>query len=902
VQNRLSTTTNAASRVLGDADRGIPRNCGSETKRSGSLIGDCGAVGPDLNAAGIAAASVHLCFFLLPLLLLSLPLSAQREPVLPQIDLPHPYYYRELYLPQLTSGPSSVAWAPDSKEIVYSMAGSLWRQKLDSKEALQLTDGAGYDYQPDWSPDGKSIIYVSYQKDAIELWLLDVANGKSSQLTSGGAVNVEPRWSPDGKRIIFVSTQFNKRFHIFRADIRDGKLENIVRLTGETKSDLPRYYYSQYDTEINPAWTRDGQEILFISNKGHIHGTGGFWRMKAELGATARKIHYEETNWKTRPDFSPDGSRMVYSSYLGGQWHNLWLMPANGGDAFPISYGDFDHTNARWSPDGAKIAFISNFTGSTAVETIDIPGGSTTQITQFEAKYFHFKSGVGRIELSVLDDKGRPISARVSLLDAAGRFCLQVSAVVHADDGIDRGHRPFERHYVYVHDRDDFLTPQGDATLEISHGLDYLPEKRIIHVAAGETRAVTVRLKPVSVPWPKTERWASGDLHVHMNYGGTYWMDSKSLTVAAAAEHLEVVNNLVVNKEQRFPDIAYSATGLDESSEKDLLIVHGQEFHTSYWGHRGILKLKQSILLPGYAGYPNTAAASLFPMNADVYDMAHAQGALVGAVHPFDEQPDPFATPAQRITDELPVDVALGKLDYMEIVGFSDHQSTAAVWYKLLNLGFHVPAGGGTDATTNYAAPIRGNVGFDRVYVQVPAGPLNFLSWTDALANGKSFATNGPLLYFTLGGKNVGGEIKLDAPREAIPFTARLRSVVPVDHFEVVCNGKLVQGLELDVAHESADIRGTVPLHESGWCVLRAWSDKAQYPVMDHYAYGTTSPIYIDIAGAKPRSPEDAKYFAAWITRTIEITAAYPDWNSAQEKELVLRRLNEAKQIYEKMQ
>src|SRR6478609_9577966 len=136
------------------------------------------------------------------------PLTAQRGPVLPQINLPHPYYYRELYLPQLTSGPSSVAWAPDSKEVVYSMAGFLWRQKLDSKEAIQLTDGDGYDYQPDWSPDGSSIVYVTYQKDAMELWLLDVASGKTTQLTSGGAVNVEPRWSPDGKRIVFVSTSF----------------------------------------------------------------------------------------------------------------------------------------------------------------------------------------------------------------------------------------------------------------------------------------------------------------------------------------------------------------------------------------------------------------------------------------------------------------------------------------------------------------------------------------------------------------------------------------------------------------------------------------------------------------------------------------------------------------------
>src|SRR5438874_612223 len=83
-------------------------------------------------------------------------LCAQPPPV-PPIDLPHPYYYREMYLPQLTSGPSSVAWAPDSREVVFSMGGSLWRQKIDSTSAEQLTDGPGYDYQPDWSPDGRFI-------------------------------------------------------------------------------------------------------------------------------------------------------------------------------------------------------------------------------------------------------------------------------------------------------------------------------------------------------------------------------------------------------------------------------------------------------------------------------------------------------------------------------------------------------------------------------------------------------------------------------------------------------------------------------------------------------------------------------------------------------------------------
>src|ERR1700676_959729 len=108
---------------------------------------------------------------------------AARQPVLAQIDLPHSYYYREMYLPQLTAGPGSVAWSPDSREVVYSMAGTLWRQRTDSTLAVQLTDGAGYDYQPDWSPDGRSIVYSSYRHDALELWLLDVASGRATQLT-----------------------------------------------------------------------------------------------------------------------------------------------------------------------------------------------------------------------------------------------------------------------------------------------------------------------------------------------------------------------------------------------------------------------------------------------------------------------------------------------------------------------------------------------------------------------------------------------------------------------------------------------------------------------------------------------------------------------------------------------
>jgi hypothetical protein len=841
-----------------------------------------------------------LKFQCLLFVLFLIPTLAQRRPVLPQIDEPHPYYFRELYLPQLTSGPSSLSWGPDSKELIYSMAGSLWRQKLDSEVATQITDGTGYDYQPDWSPDGKSVVYVSYQKDAMELWLLDLTTGKSVQLTNGGAVNVEPRWSPDGKKVVWVSTQYNRRFHVFIADVKNGALENIMRLTGETKSPLPRYYYSAYDMEINPVWTRDGKEILFVSNRGHIHGTGGFWRMKAEPGAEAREIHYEETSWKARPDFSPDGSRMIYSSYLGRQWQNLWLMPAKGGDAFPISYGGWDETNPRWSPDGKFVAFISNRPGSTGIQWKKLDGEKEGGFAPANLTYLTYLNPRGFLWISI--ERNSDVSgARISVTDGSGRFFAPPHAWIFADDAFDREERPFERHYFYPDELIQMDVPMGKVTVEASQGLERKLFRQTVEITDRRPVQVNVKLEPNGFGSAGGEHWSASDLHVHMNYGGSYLNDPQRLARMAEAEGVEIFHELTVNKEQRIPDIGY--WNIFPGSERDQIdpdarMVWGQEFHTSYWGHRGILHLKDQLLLPGYAGYANTAAASLYPMNADVYDMAHTQGALVGAVHPFDSVPDPFAKPAQRITDELPVDVALGKLDYMEIVGFSDHKSTAEVWYKLLNLGFKLPAGAGTDATTNYAAPIHGQIGFDRVYVWTPGWPASIDTWLDELKLGRTFATNGPLIEFKLGGQMVGSDLKFDSPQTSVPFTAKLRSIVPVDHLEVVCNGKVAQTLPTDASKESADTNGFLPLQESGWCVLRAWSEKAEYPVMDNYSYATTSPVYVTIARKRAYSKKDAEYFEAWIDRTFEITSQYPDWNSSTEKELVLKKLREARSVY----
>jgi hypothetical protein len=321
-------------------------------------------------------------------------------------------------------------------------------------------------------------------------------------------------------------------------------------------------------------------------------------------------------------------------------------------------------------------------------------------------------------------------------------------------------------------------------------------------------------------------------------------------------------------------------------------VANGQEFHTGLWGHTSLLGLRSHFLLPDYAGYPGTALASLFPTNAVVFDLAHEQGGLTGYVHPFDFGPN-LNEIQSGIPYELPVDVALGKVDFLEVMGYSDHLVTSEIWYRLLNCGFRIPAAAGTDAFANFAQ-LRGPPGLVRVYAQSGAR-LDHARWLAAIRAGRTMVTNAPLVTFTLDGRGPGSEIRLpfSAARRQLRARVRVVSGVPVDRVEIVRNGAVIARM-----NHAGDTTVSVRADSSSWFLARAYSTAPRLPVLDAYPFGSSSPVYVEVGNAPRSCGADAEYFLNWINLLWQRVMSDTSWNTPEERAEALDAVSRAHQQF----
>ena len=121
---------------------------------------------------------------------------------------------------------------------------------------------------------------------------------------------------------------------------------------------------------------------------------------------------------------------------------------------------------------------------------------------------------------------------------------------------------------------------------------------------------------------------------------------------------------------------------------------------------------------------------------------------------------DPVAA-GYAVARGFPVDLALGTLDYLEVMtSATNAKFTSEVWHRALNCGFQVTASGGEDSISNlHRTPV---VGAARMYAYL-GGKLEWSRWVDAIRQGRTFVTNGPLVQLEINGEIPGGEIHLPA-------------------------------------------------------------------------------------------------------------------------------------------
>ena len=297
----------------------------------------------------------------------------------------------------------------------------------------------------------------------------------------------------------------------------------------------------------------------------------------------------------------------------------------------------------------------------------------------------------------------------------------------------------------------------------------------------------------------------------------------------------------------------------DPLSTEQLVLYWNQEFRATIWGHMTLVNLKH-LVEPIFTGFLRTTHPWDVPTNADIADHTHDQGGLVNYTHPAMTPSDPYHGP--YTAKELPVDVALGKVDSIDVMG-SNHEANLPLWYRLLNCGFRIPASAGTDCFLNRI--VSKLPGSDRVYVRVE-GPFTYRALDRELKAGRTFVTNGPMLEFDVSGKGRRRDDPAPGRAMTVRVRATARSQYPLDRLEVVLSGQVVATVEAGKGETSISIDRDVPIAESGWLAVRVGGPA--HP--DHPAptlFGHTSPVYLDVPGKPVAAKADAEYFLKWIDR-----------------------------------
>ncbi len=768
-------------------------------------------------------------------------------------------------LPAVSTGPLDPAWSPDGRWIAVSMHGDVWKIPTTGGTAIALTTGPHYYFEPTWSPDGRRIALTMDIEGNLDIGVVSADGGPVQRITTDPAVDIEPTWSRDGASLYFVSARDRargERFQIFRHDLATGTDTPIVR-------------------GIQPAVSPDGTRLAYVAPVPGRLGTGGLWVIPLPSGQP-QLVQYEETEYRMKPAWMPDGKALLYVSDQAGS-NDVMLIPATGGNPMRLTADDHDEYAPSPSPDGRRFAFVSNRAGPTTLYTVDAGGGPEPSWTAVPITARHPRLPTGRLRIRVLDAAGRETPARISVEASDHRAYAP-------DGGFHRVIAATETHYFHTTGRFEVEVPAGPTRVEAVKGYEYRPRAITVEVPPGGARSAAITLERlIDLP---ARGWYSGDTHIHDLHQGRFGLSHRTFFDQLRAEDLHVTNALIHMDGTRLMGRWTDLTGAPSPlSTPQYILQYGEEFRGSL-GHISMLGIRR-YALPFVAGVEATAYASPV-LDAAYIDAAHARGGIAGFGHPYFAR---VTEPAQAASTLIPVDVALGKGDFYDVGAiWSDEIASTEIYYRLLNCGFRLPATAGTDNFSDvWRDPPPGS---DRTYVHV-RGPLTFARWIAGLTAGHTFASTGPLVLLDVAGHEPGDEIALKAGDPAsLAVHAEALSIAPMAQLELIVNGRVAYTAR---ASDSSRIIAdqTVSIPQGGWIAARVIGPPSRY-VGDSYAFAQTSPVYVVRDGRRFVSADDARFLEQAVAALAARTDRMP-WRTVAERDAFRAALDSARAVYARL-
>jgi TolB protein len=222
-----------------------------------------------------------------------------------------------------------------------------------------ITNGQTMALTPRFSPDYKSIAYLSYHGKRPRIFVYDVAAGKQRLVTESGNPTFAPRWSPDGKWILY-SMAISGNTDIYRISSAGGGTPQ--RLTNGPGIDT------------GGSYSPDGSRIVFESDRS---GAQQVYVMNAD-GSNQQRISFGGGRYAT-PEWSPRGDQIAFTK-IAGNFKIGVMTPSGGGER--ILTDSWQDEAPSWSPNGRVIQFFrtAQGTGKTSVWQVDLTGVNERRI------------------------------------------------------------------------------------------------------------------------------------------------------------------------------------------------------------------------------------------------------------------------------------------------------------------------------------------------------------------------------------------------------------------------------------------------------------------------------------------------------------------------------------------